>query len=139
LRISILVGKERVQHIEGGLVGLRVRASNRMKMDSIPSQVPYSALSLPEEQESMFSGEFTHPLKYKRKVFSLAWPVVLLIRCYQILIPDRVKRRCIYLPTCSRYAIVCLERDGLIEGLREARARIARCNGSLFHSRVDPP
>lgn len=105
---------------------------------STHSRIPYSALSLPAEQE-LPAHDLNDCTKHKRKILSLAWPVVLLIYCYRILIPNRFKRRCIYTPTCSRYAIVCFERDGLIKGLHEARARIARCNGALFHPGVDSP
>ncbi|QHN05246.1 membrane protein insertion efficiency factor YidD [Granulicella sp. WH15] len=35
---------------------------------------------------------------------------------------------CIYLPTCSEYAYVAIDRFGWIKGTRLAVARVARCN-----------
>jgi hypothetical protein len=105
---------------------------------SAHSPIPYSAFSQSGEQEPP-APDWNDCGKYKRLILSLAWPVVFLIYCYRLLVPDRFKRRCIYSPTCSRYAIVCLERDGLARGLRQARARIARCNGALFRPGLDLP
>ena len=35
---------------------------------------------------------------------------------------------CIFLPTCSEYAYIAIERHGLVRGGRLALARIARCH-----------
>jgi putative membrane protein insertion efficiency factor len=35
---------------------------------------------------------------------------------------------CIFLPTCSEYAYIALERHGWLRGSRLALARIARCH-----------
>ncbi len=44
---------------------------------------------------------------------------------------------CIYLPTCSEYAYVAVERYGLIRGGRLALARVARCH-PLAKGGLDP-
>jgi putative membrane protein insertion efficiency factor len=36
--------------------------------------------------------------------------------------------RCIFLPTCSEYAYVAIDRYGLMRGMRLALSRIARCH-----------
>ena len=36
--------------------------------------------------------------------------------------------RCIFLPTCSEYAYVAIDRYGLLRGMRLAASRIARCH-----------
>jgi putative membrane protein insertion efficiency factor len=44
---------------------------------------------------------------------------------------------CIYLPTCSEYAYVAIDRFGWIKGTRLAVARVARCN-PLATGGLDP-
>ena len=36
--------------------------------------------------------------------------------------------QCIFLPTCSEYALIAIERHGWLRGSRLALARIARCH-----------
>ena len=45
--------------------------------------------------------------------------------------------QCIFLPTCSEYAYVAIERYGLWRGGRLAAARIARCH-PLSKGGLDP-
>lgn len=45
--------------------------------------------------------------------------------------------RCIFLPTCSEYAYVAMERHGLVRGAALAVARIARCH-PLSKGGLDP-
>ena len=44
---------------------------------------------------------------------------------------------CIFLPTCSEYAYVAIERYGLLRGSRLALARIGRCH-PLSKGGLDP-
>jgi putative membrane protein insertion efficiency factor len=45
--------------------------------------------------------------------------------------------QCIFLPTCSAYAYIAIERHGWIRGLRLAAARVARCH-PLSKGGLDP-
>ncbi len=45
--------------------------------------------------------------------------------------------RCIFLPTCSEYAYIAVERHGLLRGSALAAARIARCH-PLSKGGLDP-
>ena len=45
--------------------------------------------------------------------------------------------QCIFLPTCSEYARIAIERHGLIHGTRLALQRIARCH-PLSKGGLDP-
>jgi len=45
--------------------------------------------------------------------------------------------RCIYLPTCSEYAYIAIDRFGWIKGTRLALTRLARCN-PLSTGGLDP-
>lgn len=44
---------------------------------------------------------------------------------------------CIYLPTCSEYAEIAIERYGWVKGAAMAVARVARCN-PLSKGGLDP-
>lgn len=55
--------------------------------------------------------------------------VLWLIRLYRKQIsPRKGKPCCRYIPTCSEYALIAVERFGLIRGGRMAIWRILRCN-----------
>ena len=51
-----------------------------------------------------------------------------LIRSYQILISPLLPATCRYAPTCSRYALIAIERFGPWRGGWMAVKRIVRCN-----------
>ena len=64
----------------------------------------------------------------------------LFIRCikfYQKNISHLKKPCCRYIPTCSVYAIVSIERFGVLRGGFMALCRILRCN-PLFKGGYDP-
>jgi putative membrane protein insertion efficiency factor len=62
-----------------------------------------------------------------------------LIRFYQRHLRRFHNRVCIYRPSCSEYAILCIERYGMIAGIRYAYLRIKRCNGALYAGGEDWP
>ncbi len=45
--------------------------------------------------------------------------------------------QCIFLPTCSEYAYIAIERHGILRGTALAAARIARCH-PLSRGGLDP-
>ncbi len=52
-----------------------------------------------------------------------------LVRCYQkYLSPLKRRYHCIYIPTCSQYAIEAIEKYGAIKGGMLTIWRILRCN-----------
>lgn len=50
------------------------------------------------------------------------------IRVYQRFAPADVRRRCVFKPTCSQYAIQALERYGVIRGIPKIMSRLWRCH-----------
>ena len=56
--------------------------------------------------------------------------VIFLIRFYQKAISPNIilKPKCIYIPTCSTYAIEAIQKYGVIKGGAMAFWRILRCN-----------
>ena len=60
-------------------------------------------------------------------------PIVL----YQRLISPAIPRRCKYEPTCSRYAVEAIRRQGVLRGLVLAAWRLLRCN-PWSHGGYDP-
>ena len=54
--------------------------------------------------------------------------LIWLIRVYQRFAPAEVRRRCVFTPTCSQYAIQALERYGVIRGVPRIISRLLRCH-----------
>ena len=65
--------------------------------------------------------------------------VIALIRLYQQHIRQLHNRECIYDPTCSEYAVICIKKYGLVQGAKYAALRIKRCNGALYQGGEDYP
>ncbi|PHQ81280.1 MAG: membrane protein insertion efficiency factor YidD [Phycisphaera sp.] len=59
---------------------------------------------------------------------AMIFPLVLLIRLYQITLSPFLGGQCRYHPTCSVYAIDALRDYGAIRGSIMAAKRIGRCN-----------
>jgi putative component of membrane protein insertase Oxa1/YidC/SpoIIIJ protein YidD len=64
--------------------------------------------------------------------------IIGLIHLYQHYAPERIRRKCIFKPTCSEYMILALEKYGLVKGLYKGIYRLFfKCNG--FYYSVDYP
>ena len=64
--------------------------------------------------------------------------VVLFIRIYRVLVSPLLGPACRFEPSCSRYAIACVENHGVLRGLWLSLKRLARCHP--FHpGGYDPP
>ena len=58
----------------------------------------------------------------------IVWPMVLLVRYYQMLISPMLPPSCRFTPTCSTYMIEALQKRGPLVGLWLGIRRILRCN-----------
>lgn len=58
----------------------------------------------------------------------LIWPLVMLIRFYQVAISPFTPAACRFYPTCSSYGLEALRRHGPIKGMYLTVRRILRCN-----------
>ena len=56
------------------------------------------------------------------------FPLVLLIRAYQLIISPVLGSNCRFMPTCSEYALDCLKEYGLIKGTFLSIKRIGKCH-----------
>lgn len=64
--------------------------------------------------------------------------VILAIQLYQRYAPDHVRRRCLFMPTCSEYGIMAVRKHGAVIGLYKTYDRlINRCRGTIY--RIDYP
>jgi len=57
-----------------------------------------------------------------------AWPFILLVKFYQIIISPLFPSSCRYSPTCSHYTIDALKKYGLFKGGWFGIKRISRCH-----------
>jgi len=53
--------------------------------------------------------------------------LIVLVRFYQLAISPLIANHCRFEPTCSRYAIIAIERHGVFKGGWMAVRRIGRC------------
>jgi len=64
--------------------------------------------------------------------------IICLVRLYQCYAPERIRRKCLFKPTCSEYMIMALEKYGLFKGLYKSIYRLFfKCKG--FHYSIDYP
>ena len=60
------------------------------------------------------------------------------VECYQHYATDERRRRCLCIPSCSEYAIICFKRYSLIKALLKIRKRLYKtCQGDEY--KKDPP
>jgi putative component of membrane protein insertase Oxa1/YidC/SpoIIIJ protein YidD len=60
------------------------------------------------------------------------------IRMYQHYAPEEIRRRCLFKPTCSEYAILAVQQHGVVIGLYKSIDRLMRrCKGNIYH--IDYP
>ncbi len=50
------------------------------------------------------------------------------IRMYQLLAPAEIRLACNYIPSCSEYMILSIEKYGVLKGIYEGRKRMLRCH-----------
>lgn len=71
-------------------------------------------------------------------LFSLKKAVIGAVKLYQHYAPEEVRRRCLFKPTCSEYAILAIKKYGLIIGLVKTYVRVVyKCRGNIY--RIDYP
>jgi putative component of membrane protein insertase Oxa1/YidC/SpoIIIJ protein YidD len=59
--------------------------------------------------------------------------IVGLIHLYQHYAPERIRRKCIFKPTCSEYMILALQKYGLVKGLYKGVYRLFfKCRGFVY-------
>lgn len=66
--------------------------------------------------------------KLVKVMIVLAYPLVLLIRFYQMFISPVLPPSCRFTPTCSTYTLEALKKYGLIKGGYLGFRRIIRCH-----------
>ncbi len=59
---------------------------------------------------------------------ALSWPLIGLVRFYQVAISPWLGMNCRYQPTCSEYALEALRIHGVFRGTWLAAKRIGRCH-----------
>ncbi|MBL1213190.1 MAG: membrane protein insertion efficiency factor YidD [Ignavibacteriae bacterium] len=58
----------------------------------------------------------------------LAFPFILIIKMYQLLLSPILPANCRYQPTCSHYAVEALKKYGIFKGGWLGIKRISRCH-----------
>ena len=68
----------------------------------------------------------------------LIFPLIKIIKFYQILISPLLGSNCKFYPTCSNYAIEALRKYGFFKGLYLSVSRILNCNPWSKNCGCDP-
>jgi putative membrane protein insertion efficiency factor len=64
--------------------------------------------------------------------------LIALVRLYQIVLSPFLGKVCRFEPSCSRYAVACLEGQGALRGSLDSVRRLCKCHP--FHpGGIDPP
>jgi putative component of membrane protein insertase Oxa1/YidC/SpoIIIJ protein YidD len=62
----------------------------------------------------------------------------LLIELYQHYAPEKIRRKCVLMPTCSEYALLALRKYGVVVGLYKTYIRLTqKCKGNIY--KIDYP
>jgi hypothetical protein len=61
-------------------------------------------------------------------MFMMKTLVILLIKFYRVFISPFKPPTCRFVPTCSEYAVLAIEKYGVVRGLKLAIRRILRCH-----------
>lgn len=71
-------------------------------------------------------------------LIALKSAVIGAVRLYQRYAPENIRRRCLFKPTCSEYAILAVQKYGVIRGLYKTYVRLfKKCKGRIYM--VDEP
>lgn len=71
-------------------------------------------------------------------IFTVRRAVIGMIHLYQHYADEEIRRRCLFKPTCSEYAILAIKKYGLIiGGIKAYRRLFKRCRGNIY--RIDYP
>jgi len=65
--------------------------------------------------------------------FCFKYAVIGVIKLYQHYAPEEIRRRCLFMPTCSEYTIMAVRKYGSIIGLLKSYFRLFyRCRGNIY-------
>ena len=65
--------------------------------------------------------------------FCFKYAVIGAIKLYQHYAPEDIRRRCLFMPTCSEYTILAIRKYGSIIGLCKSYFRLFyRCRGNIY-------
>ena len=102
------------------------------------SFLPESFVNFRHQNEFWFNFIFVLIICIIIGIFLLKPAAIGCVRLYQRYAPEHVRRRCLFKPTCSEYAILAIQKYGLIIGLIKTYFRaFKRCRGSIY--RIDYP
>ena len=65
---------------------------------------------------------------YRIVIKSITFPLVVIIKIYQILISPLFPSSCRYIPTCSQYTLDALNKYGILKGGWLGIKRISKCH-----------
>ena len=100
--------------------------------------LPGNLCNLNETHPTIFKAAFFVCVFLIIGLFCLKKALIGIIHLYQHYAPEEIRRRCLFKPTCSEYAILAIQKYGVIIGLIKTYIRLfKKCRGNIY--RIDYP
>ncbi len=100
--------------------------------------LPIHTQKFQNDNPKLFFFLFTASLGFLVFILFLRKFLIGIVELYQHYASEDVRRRCLFMPTCSEYTILALKKYGVIIGLYKAYVRIfKKCRGNIY--RIDYP
>ena len=66
-------------------------------------------------------------------IFCFKYVIIGMIKLYQHYAPEEIRRRCLFMPTCSEYTVMAIHKYGTVIGLCKSYFRLFyRCRGNIY-------
>ena len=70
---------------------------------------------------------------FAEMLFCFRYAIIGAIKLYQHYAPEEIRRRCLFMPTCSEYTIMAIRKYGTVIGLCKSYFRLFyRCRGNIY-------
>jgi|GEM_PF-810773 len=107
-------------------------------LNGIYKFIPYNVKIFHEEQGFLSIFLLCLIIIFMELIFCIKHLLISMIMLYQHYAPEEIRRRCLFMPTCSEYAIMAIKKYGVIRGLYKSYFRLFyRCRGNIYQ--IDYP
>lgn len=103
---------------------------------SIVSSKIFLSFSAEQSERTLFNISFLFLVFIEIAIFRKSI-FIFIIRVYQRYAPYQIRSTCLYIPNCSEYMILAIQKYGLVKGIKMGIKRYKRCEPP--HGGIDYP